>query len=714
MTQSPRTPNDSTPPIPPQVRSLTVQEAEQERLRALLAGKPPSYEDKVMDPTRLPALADGDAAPHTETAGFSSFVSETRYGNASSNSDAGLALRSASELGQRIEYRRETLNYGDYSLQLDGRASSEAQDSGVGPLGYATRVTSERITLRNQAFPITTGLFADTTLGDITSDVTDALSRNYRLSLGYSAVRGASTRIYSDDFDVRAGMGERGLLTGGPYPGFERSTGSLAWLGYTQRLSAQTYAGFQLGQASGVADVDFGYGVPTQSRLEDVTSAAASFGYGYGLQNDGDVRSRVTLIQSRSTAGVDTRNAQGVFLEAGWMAGRYRHEFGVYSAGPNLRFGDYTLADDNRGAYWRVDHYASRLSWGASVDYEEQNPSREASRFAADRLAFSANAQWRIERDSVVGGNINASQTRYGNGNGSVFNSAGAGYRSANASAYYRTRFTGWGSSRFSATVRRNETLVANDVAATGEELQWEHDWITGRYENLRPEFTTSLGVAYDRSGGIRQRYPTAGLVLRYWMDSDWSLGGSLRYSSRSGSLSTSRGLAGTLNTERRLGGGWFFGASAALNQAVVRVSASSFIDPQIERSNEKSAYVYLRWETSGGTPYQSLGLREGGAAGGGRITGTVFFDTNRDGEQQPGEAGVPNVEVILDGRSRAMTDSAGRYEFPLAATGRHQIGLRLESVPLPWGAASGRGQSIEVPLRGEVTARIPVVRVGD
>ena len=160
--------------------------------------------------------------------------------------------------------------------------------------------------------------------------------------------------------------------------------------------------------------------------------------------------------------------------------------------------------------------------------------------------------------------------------------------------------------------------------------------------------------------------------------------------------------------------GGWRLGASLSLNRAVVNVAAQSFTGPQISRSNEKYASIYLRWEGSSGTSFQSAGLRSPGSAGGGGVDGIVFFDIDRDGEQQTGENGVPNVEVILDGRYRTTTDRNGRFDFPLVATGPHQLTLRLESVPLPWGRIQDRGVSVNVPLRGQTTARIPVVRVGD
>jgi hypothetical protein len=91
-----------------------------------------------------------------------------------------------------------------------------------------------------------------------------------------------------------------------------------------------------------------------------------------------------------------------------------------------------------------------------------------------------------------------------------------------------------------------------------------------------------------------------------------------------------------------------------------------------------------------------------------------VYFDANRDGEQQPGEAGVANVEIMLDGRYRIVTDAAGRFELPVVATGDHRLTVNLDSVPLPWGLAAGseKGVSVAVPLRGRAEVRIPVVKV--
>jgi hypothetical protein len=691
------------------IESLDPVQAAQERLRKMLEAKPKAYVDKVMDPSTLPGVADVDAAAAVDQAGFHRFASETRFGAA--GSDTGLGLRRASEFGQRVEYHRETLNYGEFVGQLDLRRGKGERDLGIGPSGFATERSGERITLRNIGMPVTSRVLADTTAGDMTSELTGGLARAYRLSLGTSIVRGIAARMFDNDFDLRVGGGSRGNLAGGPFPGFERTRGTLAWAGYTRRVHAGAYVGLQIDRATAVS----GSPLVTApgSEADDVTSLAGSVGYGGELSGERPSRARLICVRSRSSSAGSAPNvAQGVFVEGGVRLGRYRHEMGAYNAGPNLRFGDYTLASDNRGAYWRVDTSGLRLAWGGGIDLEQDNPGRDGGRRSSQRTALSGNAQYRLNRSDALAVNAQVSLTRYLHSANRAAVSDGS--RSLNASASYQTRIGDWGRTRFRVTVHRNEVLVANDLPASGEEAEWEQDWIRGRFETMRPEFVTMVGLARDRSSGIAEIRPTAGLNFHVPSGADGSISGNLRYTSRTSHLSTSRGLSGTLTTEQALADGWRIGASLSLNQAVVNVNANALGPAQVARSNDKAAYVYLRWEGAGGSTARGVGVRHAESAGAGSLDGVVFFDGNRDGEREPGEDGVPNVEVVLDGRYRATTDRNGHFEFPLVATGRHHLTLTLETVPLPWGAPADKAANVDVPLRGRATARIPVVRVGE
>lgn len=699
------------------VEVLTPAQAEQLRLRALIDAAPTTYTDQFMSADEVTALRAESLEANTDLAsqpeGLRSWVLENRLGFGQSDGTS-LGKRRATELGQRIEYRQQTLNYGEWILQADGRALHGDQNSwnGIGALGYAHEASSQRITLRNLGTPVTQGVLADTTVGDTYSELTTGLSRNYRLTLGTNTVRGLSTRIYGSDFDLRTGMGERGDLLGGPYPGFEKSQGSVAWLGATRRLSGPWYVA---GQAELARDIPTHYYSPFTSEgsgRKTTSSWAAAVGYGADLRQDGDLRARLTALGSNTsstTPNVSTGGAQGLFLEIGARVGRFRHELGTYVSQPNMQFGDYQLPSGSQGVYWRMDHSASRLNWGIGLDYERSRPSGASDQQQATRLGAGGNAQYTIDRHNAVGGSINTYQTRYDK---SAQTSLGS-MRSLYGYGYYQTRFFDLPRTRLSLTVRRNEQIVLNAETATGREVQWEQDWIDARRETMRPEVTTTFGWAQDRSSGISRHYPTAGVQMRYWANSSLSLSGNLRYTSQNGGLYTSQGLSGTLLAEQELGRGWRMGVSVALNQA--RASAApvaNWTGAQLYRSNDKTAYVYLRWEGAAGRPFAVANGAPG--MGAGNITGRVYYDINRDEQPQMSEGGVAGVEVVLDGRYRTTTDRDGRFAFPMAGVGRHQLTLTLDSVPLPWVAANNGGVSIDVPLRGEATAEIPVFKVGE
>lgn len=710
--------DDATERTVAQVQPLDRVQLEQERLRRLMEGKPKAYEDRYMTPADAASAAGAGSEESPTSESFRSIAVESKLGWTRLVSD-GLPLKVATEIGWRIEGKHETLNYGEFIAQADLRHRQGDAGASVALAGYSTRPDSERVLLRNVGLPLTGNVFADTALGDMYSELTDALARSYRTSLGSSTVRGLSARVFGREFDVRAGVGERGTLAGAPYPGFDRSSGTLSWLGGSMRVSGQWVVGAQIARATQLPVLsDTLAAVPSTARLSSVDSAAAAVVYGRDAMAAGDWRMRLSLVGSRAVdaeSGV-ARHATGGYAEGAWQMQRSRHEFGFHRVDRGLRFADVLLPPEGVGGYWRWDYQAQAVYGGLGVDYDRVEAGPAAVGVAAtprtSRVSLDANVQYRLNRDSAIGGNAHVTQTRVG---GSADNATGADSttRGVNASAFVRLPVADWGRSRVALTVHRNELIVANAIAATGEELRWEHDWVTGRYDSLRPELTTVLGYARDRSGGETQRYPTAGTTFRWWRDAGWTVFGNLRYSSRSGNLYATRGVSGALAAEQVWAGGWRGGLSVTMNQAIAQATGSNVGAVFASRSDDKTALLYVRWEAVSGQPAQAIGLRSG-ASGTGSIIGYVFFDSNRDGERQVDEAGVAGVEVLLDGRYRAITDRDGRFEFVQVATGPHHVTLRQESIPLPWGAALGQRPATDVPLRGTVELRLPVVRTGD
>jgi uncharacterized repeat protein (TIGR01451 family) len=65
-----------------------------------------------------------------------------------------------------------------------------------------------------------------------------------------------------------------------------------------------------------------------------------------------------------------------------------------------------------------------------------------------------------------------------------------------------------------------------------------------------------------------------------------------------------------------------------------------------------------------------------------GTILGRVFVDKNFDGEQQPGEPGVPNSVIFFDDGNRVVTDANGLFSLPYVLPGFRTGTLDLTSLP--------------------------------
>ncbi|HEY9763827.1 MAG TPA: hypothetical protein V6D07_14945 [Trichocoleus sp.] len=76
------------------------------------------------------------------------------------------------------------------------------------------------------------------------------------------------------------------------------------------------------------------------------------------------------------------------------------------------------------------------------------------------------------------------------------------------------------------------------------------------------------------------------------------------------------------------------------------------------------------------------LAIRPGILSDCGTILGRVFVDKNFDGEQQPGEPGVPNAVVFLDNGNRIVADPEGMFSVQNAVSGNRVGTLDLSSLP--------------------------------
>ncbi|WP_199302716.1 DUF11 domain-containing protein [Oscillatoria sp. FACHB-1406] len=76
------------------------------------------------------------------------------------------------------------------------------------------------------------------------------------------------------------------------------------------------------------------------------------------------------------------------------------------------------------------------------------------------------------------------------------------------------------------------------------------------------------------------------------------------------------------------------------------------------------------------------LRIRPGILSDCGTIIGRVFVDKNFDGEQQPGESGVPNAVIFLQDGNRITTDANGLFSMANVVAGPQTGTLDLTSLP--------------------------------
>nr|WP_225977598.1 DUF11 domain-containing protein [Nostoc sp. CENA543] len=88
------------------------------------------------------------------------------------------------------------------------------------------------------------------------------------------------------------------------------------------------------------------------------------------------------------------------------------------------------------------------------------------------------------------------------------------------------------------------------------------------------------------------------------------------------------------------------------------------------------------RFSIKDGPATHKLTIRPGIVSDCGTIIGRVFIDKNFDGEQQPGEPGVPNAVIFLQDGNRITTDPNGLFSVANVLPGSHAGVLDLSSVP--------------------------------
>ncbi len=155
---------------------------------------------------------------------------------------------------------------------------------------------------------------------------------------------------------------------------------------------------------------------------------------------------------------------------------------------------------------------------------------------------------------------------------------------------------------------------------------------------------------------------------------------------------STARGELGgravTVNTEQN-GSTVIFQVEEPLAQGeVLNIAYAAQLTPDALRGTGQNSAIATaqradnRWVVRDGPSVHRLRLQAGIISDCGTIIGRVFVDRNFDGEQQPGEPGVPNAVIFMEDGTRITTDADGLFSLANVLPGYHTGALDLTSLP--------------------------------
>ncbi len=145
------------------------------------------------------------------------------------------------------------------------------------------------------------------------------------------------------------------------------------------------------------------------------------------------------------------------------------------------------------------------------------------------------------------------------------------------------------------------------------------------------------------------------------------------------GSLTTSTGttpvnLPPATTSDRTI---TFTYPSLAPNETL-NVVYAAVVTPDAIRGNGRN----VAQETRSNLASYQLRIQQGILSDCGTLVGRVFVDKNFDGEQQPGEPGVPNAVIFMDDGNRITTDANGLFSLANVISGNRTGTLDLTSLP--------------------------------
>jgi SdrD B-like domain len=577
------------------------------------------------------------------------------------------------ENGIVVRSQWETAAYGAWSLD----ASARTGGSGLGPTEPGQGGT---ITLRQRGMPFDGDWQTDNALGDInTPDL--GLARNQpRFYLPTSPMQGLTTEWRGPDgLQLTAGAGVPGLYEGIIVPDFHTLDGSIATAGAQWSPASHWTVG---GQFIDAHDVNLAIG-PVIDGLTPISSATGLLSAAW--QDHGE-RLQLNLLDSDVSGKPD---AVGGWVDGSLSQGRFQQSAGLFRIDPNMAWGNQVIADDMQGGYYRLG-YQSR-QWLADIGIDEV---RSVSGLGASTTFVTGDARYQLSRDWGIGTVANISRTDGGD-NWSLEG--------------YVDRVNTWGTGRLQADFAdtqtgRDTTLTLNQNWSTSVGIRLSTsayvELIKGAIFNDVQQNSTVLGLAANGGGQFTTRLGIDGNV-------QWAA--AIQGRAAPG-VSANVSLTWQLSDHWKILATYYESQTGSWTPPTVISPLTPPMATLVPSTAERGAFLTFRYQRAAGSHFAPLGGMPG--AGAGQITGMLYLDANSNGLFDAGEAGAPNVTVVLDGRFSVQTDASGRFTFPAVAAGHHVLTVQPDNLPLPWTLTNSGRTEVDVSTRGSTQVDIGAFRI--
>jgi hypothetical protein len=644
---------------------------------------PPAYEDRIIGGNLSPDISLGDGYSYDST-GLARAIRVDAVTSVIESQGAN-PTPTVHENGIVADAQGETATYGDWS------ANGAVRIGGSDERFLGSSANNLSFALHQRGMPFDGGWQADNALGDLNLPLVGLERAQPRFMLSSGTMLGATTEWRGPDgLQFVAGGGEPGVLNGIKVPVFDTLGGSTAALGAQWSPSPQWTLG---GEYAGARDANLYYQPPGDSVLPPeigIPRISSNTGIVSAAWQEGRTHAQFNFIDGTLDGN---NNALGAWTDASVTRGPYTQSFGAFYIEPNLAWGNQLILSNAEGGYYRLDYQTRR--WSANFGIDEVLP---VSGLGVSSTFLNGNARYQVDRDTGIGAVSNLLLSHDGSS------------ETAWSLEGYLDQANLWGTGRvqlgyatsteannLSATVQQSWTLRTGLRLATSVAVDSGHSAPTA---GLPAQDTTLVRLAAYGGGDLTARLSIDGNV-------QWATavqGRAAPSTSADVSLVCQVARAWQLlftYYENRIGSWTPLSVTSPLTPPVPTPQASQ---------GQQGIFLTLRWQQSRGGHFMPLGGAPG--AGSGRLTGVVYLDANENGRYDAGEAGAPNVTVILDGRFSTRTDANGRFDFPAIVAGHHVLTVQPDNLPLPWTLVNQGRTEVDVTTRDRIDVNIPAMRL--